>query len=163
MRICIDGLQHPVSGATLIGSATAPMMNVPTAVNYRAEPHDASYDAIPYWLINSTPDSASANLQIASMRMSVSTSTKFGGEEIVETAHVHVPILTNPKAIQPGAELLVFKPTKRPHGDSDIPLSKSQPAPNAQKTGLGLGKGKGQGNHCFVLEAASASMTVAAP
>ena len=86
-----------------------------------------------------------------------------GSEDIIDTAKVHVPILTNPKIIQPGTELLVFKTTKRPHGDSDIPLSQSQPAPKAQKTGLGKGKGKGKGNHCFVLEAASASMTVAAP
>ncbi len=86
-----------------------------------------------------------------------------GSDDIIDTAKVHVPILTNPKIIQPGTELLVFKATKRPHGDSDIPLSKSQPASNAQKTGLGLGKGKGQGKHCFVLEAVSASMAVAAP
>ena len=84
-------------------------------------------------------------------------------EEIIDTAKVHVPFLTNPKIIQPGTELLVLKATKRPHGDSDLPLSKSQPAPRAQKTELGLGKGKGQGNHCFALEAAWASMTVAAP
>ncbi len=79
------------------------------------------------------------------MRMSVSTSTRFGGEEIIDTANVHVPILTNPKAIQPGAELLVFKAKKRPHGDSDIPLLQSDPAPKSQKTGNGTGTGKGKG------------------
>ena len=68
-----------------------------------------------------------------------------GSEDIIDTAKVHVPILTNPKIIQPGTELLVFKATKRPHGDSDIPLLQSEPAPKAQKTGNGKGTGKGRG------------------
>ena len=68
-----------------------------------------------------------------------------GSDDIIDTAKVHVPILTNPKIIQPGTELLVCKATKRPHGDSDIPLSKSQPAPKAQKTGNGNGRGRGKG------------------
>ena len=43
-----------------------------------------------------------------------------GSEDIIDTAKVHVPILTNPKIIQPGTELLVCKATKRPHGDSEM-------------------------------------------
>ena len=43
-----------------------------------------------------------------------------GSEDIFDTAKVHVPILTIPKISQPGTELLVFKATKRPHGDSEM-------------------------------------------
>ena len=135
--IGIGGLKHPTKGPTLIGCASAPKMHVPSAANYAADPDNEKYDIIPYWLVATTPDSASANLEIASMTMSISTKLK-GTSIDSKTTTISIPILTNTKIVHPGTELLVFKAAKRTQGDFEM-----QP-PKVQKKEKGKGHGKGK-------------------
>ena len=121
-------------------------MKVPTKEMYSADPNDKTFDAIPYWLVNTTPDSAGANLETATMAQSVSSKGKGSSGDGVTTT-ITIPILTNTKTIQPGAELLVFRATKRSDqgmGTEDS-ASDDQPPPKVQKTAKGKGKQKGKG------------------
>ena len=135
--IGIGGLKHPISGGKLIGFLSAPKMHVPSAADYAADPNNQKYDIIPYWLVGTTPDTASANVEMGSLTMSISTAHK-GSSSDPTTTTISVPILTNMKSIQPGMELLTFKAQKRP-GDVEMP------PPKAQKKEEGKGKDKGKG------------------
>ena len=134
--IGITGLKHPISGKKLIGFASTAKMHVPSAADYAADPNYEKYDIVPYWLVGTTFDTASANLDIGSLTMSISTAPK-GSDHTTTT--ISVPILTNMKTLQLGTELLVFKAQKRPQGDVEM----SQP--KAQKKDKGKRKGKGKG------------------
>ena len=112
-------------------------MHVPSAADYAADPNNQKYDIIPYWLLGTTPDTASANLEMASLTMSISTAPK-GSSSGSTTTTISIPILTNMKTLLPGTELLAFKALKRPQGDLEM-----QP-PKVQKKGKGKGKGKGK-------------------
>ena len=114
--IGIWGLKHPTSGEQLVGFATAPKMHVPSAADYAADPNNQKYEIIPYWLLGTTPDTASANLEMASLTMSISTAPK-GSSSDSTTTTISIPILTNMKTLQPGTEPLAFKALKRPRGD----------------------------------------------
>jgi hypothetical protein len=58
-------------------------MHVPSAADYAADPNNHKYEIIPYWLLGTTPDTASANLEMASLTMS-----NFDGTEgIIERFH----------------------------------------------------------------------------
>ena len=121
----------------MVGFLRAPQMHVPSAANYAADPNNQKYDIIPYWLVGTTPDTASANVEMGSLTMSISTAHK-GSSSDPTTTTISVPILTNMKSIQPGMELLTFKAQKRP-GDVEMP------PPKAQKKEKGKGKDKGKG------------------
>ena len=56
--IGIGGLKHPTSGGKLVGIPSAPKMHVPSAAAYAADPNNQKYDAIPYWLVGTTLDTA---------------------------------------------------------------------------------------------------------
>ena len=122
----------------MIGFPSAPKMHVPSAADYAADPNNQKYDIIPYWLVGTTPDTASANVEMGSLTMSVSTAPK-GSSSDPTTTTISVPILTNMKSIQLGMELLAFKAQKRPQGDVEMP------PPKAQKKEKGKGKNKGKG------------------
>ena len=124
----------------MIGFVGAAKMHVPSAADYAAEPNNKKYDIVPYWLVGTTPDSACANLEMGSLTMSISAAPK-GSSSDSTTTTISVPILTNMKTLQPGMELLVFKPheKKRPQGDVEMPQ------PKAQKKEKGKGKDKGKG------------------
>ena len=134
--IGITGLKHPISGKKLIGFASTAKMHVPSAADYAADPNNEKCDIAPYWLVGTTFDTSSANLDIGSLTMSISTAPK-GSDHTTTT--IIVPILTNMKTLQPGTELLVSKAQKRPQGDVEM----SQP--KAQKKYKGKSKGKGKG------------------
>ena len=124
----------------MIGFASAAKMHVPSAADYAAEPNNEKYDIVPYWFVDITPDSSRANLEMGSLAMSISAAPK-GSSNDPTTTTISVPILTNMKTLQPGMELLVFKPheKKRPLGDVEMPQ------PKAQKKEKGKGKDKGKG------------------
>ena len=139
--IGIGGLKHPISGGKLIGFLSAPKMHVPSAADYAADPNNQKYDIIPYWLVGTTPDTASANVEMGSLTMSISTAHK-GSSSDPTTTTISVPILTNMKSIQPGMELLTFKAQKRPQGDVEMPPPKAQKKENGKGKDKGKGKGK---------------------
>ena len=110
-------------------------MHVPSAAKYTEDPNNEEYDVVPYWLVGTTPDTASANLEIGSLTMSISTKLK-GASSDSSTTTISIPILTNSKTIHPGTELVVFKAAKRQEGHSEV-----QP-PKVQKTEKGKCKAK---------------------
>ena len=126
----------------MIGFASAAKMHVPSAADYAAEPNNDKYDIVPYWLVDTTPDTARANLEMGSLAMSISAAPK-GSSNDPTTTTISVPILTNMKTLQPGMELLVFKPQKRNQREGQDEVEMSQP--KAQKKGRGKGKDKGKG------------------
>jgi len=140
--IGIAGLKHPTSGRKLIGFAGPAKMHVPSAADYAAEPNNEKYDMVPYWLVDITPDSARANLEMGSLAMSISAAPQ-GSSNHTTTTTIRVPILTNMKTLQPGTELLVFQPQKRKAGEGQGEVE--MPQPKAQKKGRGKDKDKGKG------------------
>ena len=122
----------------MVGIPSAPKMPVPSAADYAADPNNQIYDATPYWLVGTTPGTTSSTSEMASLTMSISTAPK-GSSSEPDTTTTSTPILTNMKALQPGAELLLFKAQKRLQDDVEVPL------PKVQKTEKGKGKGKGKG------------------
>ena len=117
-------------------------MHVPSAAAYAAEPNNEKYDIVPYWLVGTTPDTACTNLEMGTLAMSISAAPK-GSSNDPTTTTISVPILTNMKTLQPGMELLVFKPQKRNQREGQGEVEMSQP--KAQKKGRGKGKDKGKG------------------
>ena len=124
----------------MIGFANPAKMLVPSAAEYAADPNNEKYDIVPFWLVQNTPDSASANMEMGSLTVSISATPK-GSSSDPTTTTISVPILTNMKSLQPGDELLVFKAQKRPQGDVDM----SQPKAQTTEQGRGKDKGKGKG------------------
>ena len=108
----------------MIGFLSAPKMHVPSAADYAADPNNPKYDIFPYWLVGTTPDTASANVEMGSLTMSISTAPK-GSSSEPDTTTISSPSLTNMKALQPGAELMVFKAQKRP-GHDEMPQPKAR-------------------------------------
>ena len=123
--IGIAGLKHPISGGKLIGFANTAKMLVPSAAEYAANPNNEKYDIVPFWLVQNTPDSASANMEMGSLTVSISATPK-GSSSDPTTTTISVPILTNMKSLQPGDELLVFKAQKRPQGEAEMSHPMSQ-------------------------------------
>ena len=74
------------------------------------------------------------NVEIGVVTMSVSTALK-GASSDHATLTISIPILTNPKTLEPGMELLQFKAQKRA-GDVEMPQ------PKARKIERGKGSGK---------------------
>ena len=103
---------HPVSGSPLSAWLCSPKMNVPSLEQFRADPNDSSYVVIPYFLVTSTPDSGSANMELHYVKVSVATKVSAQGSTpkwITRT----IPLLQNIRALAPGDELLVDKASKR--------------------------------------------------
>ena len=61
------------------------------------------------------------------------------------TTTISVPVLTNMKTLQPGMELLVFKPQKRKEREGQGEVEMSQPKAQKKAKGKGKDKDKGKG------------------
>ena len=124
-------------------------MNIPSADEYAADPNSHKYDFVPYWLMQTTPDTGAANVEMGVVAMNVSTALK-GASSDHATLTITIPIFTNSKTLQPGTEFLQSKAKKR-QGDVEMPQPKAR---NIEPTLRGKGSGKGkQGQtlrrHCF--------------
>ena len=131
----ITGLKHPVSGKPLVGILSAPKMNIPSADEYAADPNSHKYDFVPYWLMQTTPDTGAANVEMGVVAMNVSTALK-GASSDRATLTIGIPILTNSKTLQPGTELLQFKAQKR-KDELEVPQPKVR---RIEPKGRGKGK-----------------------
>ena len=133
--ISITGLKHPVSGKPLVGTVSAPKMNVPSADQYAADPESDKYDIVPHWLVQTTPDTGAVDVEIGVVTMNESTALK-GASSDHATLTIGIPILTNSKTLQPGTELLQFKAQKR-KDELEVPQPKVR---KIEPKGRGKGK-----------------------
>jgi len=77
---------------------------------------------VPYWLVRPTTDKQTANMQIATMKSTVTIAA--GDKESPEEA-IMIPIMENFKALKAGDELLVYK------GPTHVAAEPLAPAPKA--------------------------------